>query len=54
MQNTFMGADVEVAREDLVARFLELMLKWFEELLNSIIHSVPMTTVPQTKNYLLA
>ena len=28
VQNTFMGADVEVAREDLAARFLELMLKW--------------------------
>ena len=34
MQDTFLGVDVEVAREDLAASLIDLMLKWFEQLLN--------------------
>ena len=31
MQNTFLGVDVEVARDDLAASLVDLMLKWFEQ-----------------------
>ena len=34
MQDTFLGVDVEVAREDLAASLIDLMLKRFEQLLN--------------------